>query len=77
MTSLANVWCGYDATNCGVVYMAMRSFNGDISMWDVGKVTTMSFTFQASAFNGDISKWDVGQVTTMQSSKSISILENG
>jgi hypothetical protein len=41
VTSLANVWCGYDATNCGSAYLAMRSFNGDISMWDVSKITTM------------------------------------
>ena len=72
VTSLEKVWCGYDATACSAAYLAMRSFNGDVSMWDVSKVTTMYYTFlQASAFNGDISKWDVGRVTTMQESKSI------
>ena len=77
VTSLANVWCGWDATSCGSAYVAMQSFNGAISMWDVSKVTTMYYTFcKASAFNGDISKWDVGRVITMQSSKSIRILEN-
>ena len=75
MTSLANVWCGYDGDYCGQAYVAMRSFNGDISMWDVSKVTTMYYTFlQASAFNGDTSKWDVAKVTTMKESKSIRVL---
>jgi hypothetical protein len=41
VTSLANVWCGYDATTCGSAFMAMRSFNGDISVWDVSLVTSM------------------------------------
>ena len=41
-------------------------FNGDISEWDVSKVTNMKSMFQnASAFNGDISKWDVSKVTNM------------
>jgi hypothetical protein len=42
VTSLANVWCGYDATVCGSAYVAMRSFKGDISMWDVSKVNSMN-----------------------------------
>jgi surface protein len=47
----------------------MRSFNDDISMWDVSKVTSVVSTFvQAFKFNGDISKWDVGAVTTMEQS---------
>jgi hypothetical protein len=41
VTSLATVWCGYDATQCGSAYEAMRSFNGNISMWDVANVFTM------------------------------------
>jgi hypothetical protein len=74
VTSLANVWCGNDAY-CGQAYMAMRSFNGEISMWDVSKVTTMYYTYwQASAFNGDISQWDVGKVTIMFGSKSIRVM---
>ena len=40
--------------------------NGDISKWDVSRVTTMEQMFShASAFNGDISKWDVSRVTSM------------
>ncbi len=42
VTSLANVWCGYDAESCGSAYVAMQSFNGDLNQWDVAKVTTMS-----------------------------------
>jgi surface protein len=34
-------------------------FNGDISHWDVSKVTNMRFMLYFSQFNGDISQWDV------------------
>ena len=41
-------------------------FNGDLSKWDVSRVTNMQDMFSsASAFNGDISKWDVSRVTNM------------
>merc|ERR1719316_2649657 len=40
-------------------------FNGDLSKWDVSRVTGMSSMFGDSSFNGDLSKWDVSQVTTM------------
>jgi surface protein len=77
VTSLEKVWCGYDATACSQAYVAMRSFNGDISRWDVSRVTTMWDTFRkASVFNSDISKWDVSKVTTMRNSKSIRMVEN-
>merc|ERR1719473_359683 len=40
--------------------------NGDLSKWDVSRVTDMSFMFSdASSFNGDLSKWDVSKVTFM------------
>jgi surface protein len=42
-------------------------FNGDISKWDVSKVTNMSYMFSNSKFNGDISKWDVSNVNDMES----------
>ena len=49
----------------GMFYDA-RSFNGDISSWDVSVVTDMSVMFgNAHAFNGDISAWDVSSVTDM------------
>ena len=40
-------------------------FNGDISKWNVSKVTNMSNMFRYSKFNGDISQWDVSKVTNM------------
>ncbi len=67
VTTLDNLWCGYDSSAGDLPYMAMRSFNGDISMWDVSKITTMEWAFlKAEAFNGDISKWDVSKVTSMK-----------
>jgi len=45
---------------------AKSSFlNGDISKWNVSKVTNMSAMFAESPFNQDISEWDVGNVTNM------------
>jgi surface protein len=41
-------------------------FNGDISKWDMSKVTDMKEMFWSSKFNGDISKWDVSKVTDMK-----------
>ena len=42
------------------------TFNGDISKWDTGKVTTMYYMFyNARAFNRDIGSWNTAQVTTM------------
>jgi len=42
-----------------------RSFNGDISGWDVSNITSMEGTFkQATSFNQDIGGWDVSNVTT-------------
>merc|ERR1712216_1063377 len=42
------------------------NFDGDISKWDVSKVTDMGGMFSgASKFNGDLSKWDVSKVTDM------------
>ena len=42
-------------------------FNGDLSKWDVSRVTNMNCMFRdASSFNGDLSKWDVSRVTNMQ-----------
>jgi len=44
----------------------IRSFNDDISKWNVGKVTSMDGMFQyATSFAGDISKWNVANVTRM------------
>ncbi len=40
---------------------------GDVSRWDVSKVTTKvtnmrSIFYRASSFNGDVSKWDTSNV---------------
>ena len=43
------------------------NFNGDISEWNVSKVTNMRSMFNESKFDGDISKWNVSNVTNMQS----------
>ena len=43
-----------------------EDLNPDISKWDVGKVTRMSFMFwDCKNFNCDISQWDVGKVRYM------------
>merc|ERR1712100_1281 len=43
-----------------------KSFTGDISKWDVSRVTNMhSMFWNAASFNGDLSKWDVSSVTHM------------
>jgi surface protein len=40
------------------------SFNQDISNWNVGAVTIMSWMFcKAYVFNQDIGSWDVSKVT--------------
>ena len=43
-----------------------KSFNGDLSKWDVSSVANMPGMFRyARSFNGDISKWDVSSVSNM------------
>ena len=44
------------------------NFNGDISTWDVSKVTNMHRMFMyCKEFNQDISNWDVSNVKDMMS----------
>ena len=38
-------------------------FNGDISVWNVSKVTNMFEMFYDSDFNGDISNWNISSDT--------------
>ena len=45
----------------------MSLFNGDISCWDVSRVTDMTAMFSYTPFNSDISRWDVSSVMHMQS----------
>ena len=58
VTNLANVWCGFGfglgLGQCGSAYEAMQSFNGDISMWDVAKVTTMSESKSIRTLENDL-----------------------
>jgi len=42
-----------------------QTFNGDISLWEVGHVHHMSKMFMGCSFNGDISNWDVHNVQSM------------
>ena len=43
-----------------------KKFNGDLSSWNVSRVTDMSRTFSdATAFNGNVSSWNVSRVTDM------------
>merc|ERR1712023_88560 len=44
---------------------AKTTFSGDISNWDVSRVTDMRSMFGRTAFDGDISKWKVSRVTDM------------
>ena len=56
---------GYDGGVQG--FGGKSTFNGDISKWNTGKVTTMDGMFyHASAFNQDIGSWNTGQVTHME-----------
>ena len=43
------------------------NFNGDISGWDVGRVTDIARMFQdAESFNVDISGWDMSKTTSIR-----------
>ena len=53
-------------TDMSSVFLHNPTFNGDISKWDVSKVTNMRSMFAVSKFNGDISEWDVSKVTNMR-----------
>merc|ERR1711881_76563 len=41
------------------------NFNGDLSKWDISRVTYMRGMFGNTDFDGDLSKWDVSKVTDM------------
>jgi len=59
--SLVTDMSGYDGGFGG-----KSTFNGDISKWNTGKVTTMyGMFYYASVFNQDIGSWNTGKVTFM------------
>ena len=66
-----NKWCVGNVTDMSGLFSyyrnsEMRTFNDNISSWDVSQVQRMSEMFRgASAFNQDVSSWDVSQVTDM------------
>lgn len=51
--------------NMRELFSKFKTFDGDISEWDVSNVTDMSDMFNGSDFDGDISKWDVSNVKDM------------
>ena len=51
--------------NMRELFNNFKTFNGDISEWNVSNVTDMADMFNDSDFNGDISKWDVSNVKDM------------
>ena len=49
------------------MFQFASKFNGDLSKWDVSRVTNMLGMFAyASKFNGDIANWDVSKVRNMK-----------
>ncbi len=55
-----------DITNMSWLFEGMDDFNGDISKWDVSKVTNMTCMFAHTRFSGDLSNWNVSKVTDMR-----------
>ena len=52
-------------TNMYELFSKFRTFDGDISRWDVSHVTNMARMFAESHFDGDIGAWDVSRVEDM------------
>jgi surface protein len=57
-------WNTKNITTISSIFNGANLFNQDISSWDVGNVTDMSFAFQASRFNQPIGVWNVSTVTS-------------
>ena len=58
----------YNITSIYRVFDECKSFNQDISNWDVFNVSNLGYLFYGcTSFNQDISKWDVFGVTSMNS----------
>jgi len=64
VTDMSSIFAGY--YGCSSCCPGVRTFNEDISGWDVSKVTNMENMFyDAENFNQDIGGWDVSKVTNM------------
>ncbi|WP_339039860.1 BspA family leucine-rich repeat surface protein [Spiroplasma endosymbiont of Andrena trimmerana] len=56
-----------EITSLSYMFTRAKSFNQDLSKWNVSNVTDMSSLFSAtSVFNGNITNWNVSKVTTMK-----------
>jgi len=67
VTDMSYVFYGNKDNKQGHYVLYAERFNGDISKWDVSRVTNMLGMFAyAKKFNGDISKWSVSRVTTFE-----------
>jgi surface protein len=60
------IWGNPVANTMVSMFEHANAFNGNISSWNVSKVTNMSSMFQdANSFNGDLGNWDVSGVANM------------
>ena len=63
VTDMTSLFAGYGDI---AVDGRRNSFDGDISKWDVSKVTKMQQMFEKSRFNQPIGDWDVSKVKNMR-----------
>ena len=56
---------GVRVTNMFAMFAEATNFNGDITGWNTGAVTTMAFMFRNTAFNRNIGAWNTSNVTAM------------
>ena len=55
----------FEIKDMAELFFENKTFNGNISEWDVSNVTDMTMMFAHSIFNGDLSKWNVSNVKDM------------
>lgn len=58
-------WNTSQVTTMKGMFFYAESFNGNISTWDVSKVTRLDSMFALTPFNGDISNWDTSKTQRM------------